>query len=57
VRTAAGARSEQHAPHANVQQPLIADFVQAVLMGREPQVNGHVGREVARVEAAIYAPA
>jgi predicted dehydrogenase len=54
INTAAGERIETLAPHPNIHQPLIADFAQAVLQERDPQVNGNLGREVARVEAAIY---
>jgi predicted dehydrogenase len=35
-------------------QPLIDDFVHAVLHNREPEVAGTVGREVARIEEKIY---
>jgi predicted dehydrogenase len=52
--TAAGARDEEHAAPANLHQPLVADFVQAVREGREPAVSGDVGLEVSRVLAAIY---
>jgi predicted dehydrogenase len=54
VVTAAGAREERHPPHANLHQPLVADFVAAVREGREPAVTGEVGLEVARVIARIY---
>ena len=56
VRIVAGGqeRREVHLPAANLHQPLIADFVQAVLAGREPAVNGGIGRAVAAVEAEIY---
>ena len=52
--TAAGARDEEHPAPANLHQPLVADFVQAVRDGREPAVSGDVGLEVSRVLAAIY---
>jgi predicted dehydrogenase len=45
---------EFHPPAPNIHQPLIDDFVQAVLAGREPGVGGAVGREVALLEARIY---
>ena len=54
IKTDAGERTETHPPHANFHQPLIDDFAQAVLAGREPQTDGEVGREVARIEAEIY---
>jgi predicted dehydrogenase len=53
IVTAAGARDETHPPHANRHQPLVEDFVSAVLQGREPAVTGAIGLEVNRVLAAI----
>ena len=47
-------RREAHPPAANLHQPLIEDFIQAVLTGRAPTVNGDIGRAVAAVEADIY---
>ena len=49
-----GERYEVHAPHANVHQPMIEDFVKAVLTDREPKVNGETGRQVAMIEEQIY---
>jgi predicted dehydrogenase len=54
IRTAEGERVEAHPPHTNLHQPLIDDFARAVMGGRDPQVSGLVGREVARVEEEIY---
>jgi len=54
VVTAAGAREERHAPHPNLHQPLVEDFVAAVREGREPAVTGETGLEVARVMSRIY---
>ncbi|HZS08247.1 MAG TPA: Gfo/Idh/MocA family oxidoreductase [Blastocatellia bacterium] len=54
IKTAAGERAETHPPHPNLQQPLIDDFAEAVLEGREPRVGGGTGREVARIEEEIY---
>ena len=54
VKTAAGERAESYAPHANFHQPLIEDFVAAVASGRDPAVDGAIGREVARIEGIIY---
>jgi predicted dehydrogenase len=48
-------RNETHPSHANLHSPLIDDFVQAILDKRKPQVDGNVGREVARIEEMIYA--
>jgi predicted dehydrogenase len=55
IKTATAERNELHPPHLNIHQPLIADFTQAVLSGREPLVDGAIGREVARIEETIYA--
>jgi predicted dehydrogenase len=55
VTTRAGERRESHPPHANLHQPLIEDFARAVLDGRDPAVGGDIGRDVARIVAAIYA--
>ena len=55
IKRAGAAESvESHPPAANLHQPLIADFVDAVLTGREPAVNGETGRTVASLEAQIY---
>jgi predicted dehydrogenase len=53
IVTAAGARDEAHPPHVNRHQPLVEDFVSAVLDDREPAVTGGLGLEVNRVLAAI----
>ena len=55
IVTAAGAREERHPPPANRHQPLVEDFVRAVLENREPAVTGALGLEVNRVLAAIDA--
>lgn len=54
ITTNDGERVETHTPHPNLHQPLIDDFVQAVLNKRDPQVDGHNGREVARINEEIY---
>jgi predicted dehydrogenase len=54
IITAAGERHESHQTPSNLHQPLIQDFVDAVLAGRSPAVTGEVGRAVADVEAQIY---
>ena len=48
-------RVEQHSPASNFHLPLIEDFVDAVVDDREPGVTGDIGREIARLEQAIYA--
>jgi predicted dehydrogenase len=55
ISTKSDERTENHPPHANLHCPLIDDFVQAILNNRKPQVDGQVGREVARIEEMIYA--
>jgi predicted dehydrogenase len=54
IRTEAGERTETHAPHPNLHQPLIEDFARALLEGRAPLVDGRIGLEVARIEEEIY---
>jgi predicted dehydrogenase len=49
-----GERYETHAPHTNLHQPMIEDFVQAVLTDRAPRVSGETGRAVAMIEEEIY---
>lgn len=55
VKTPNGEHSEAHPPHANIHQPLLADFTHAVLADQLPAVGGEIGREVARLEELIYA--
>jgi predicted dehydrogenase len=54
IVTSAGERRESQPPHPNLHRPLIDDFVDAVLSGREPGVGGAIGRAVAVVEEGIY---
>ena len=54
IRTGAGERDESHPPASNTHHPLIEDFVEAVLNGREPRVDGEIGRVVAKIEEVIY---
>jgi predicted dehydrogenase len=54
VTTGRGTRLESHPPAANLHQPLIQDFVDAVRFGRDPAVTGETGRAVAVVEEQIY---
>ena len=51
----AGVRTESHPTAANIHQPLIDDFVKAIIENREPLVTGEIGRNVARIEAQIKA--
>jgi predicted dehydrogenase len=54
IVTSGGERLERHPPAANLHAPLVEDFVAAVTNGREPAVNGPIGRAVAALEDAIY---
>ena len=54
IKTADGERTESHPPHANIHQPLIEDFANAVLNGFEPRVGGETGRQIAFLEDEIY---
>jgi predicted dehydrogenase len=57
IRVGDRERVESHPPAANVHLPLVDDFVDAVLTGREPAVTGGMGRAVAVIEDQIYAVA
>ncbi len=54
IVTAAGERRESLPPHPNLHQPLVEDFVDAVRAGRDPVVDGAVGREVQRLLEDAY---
>lgn len=54
IRIAGDERTESHAPAANIHQPLIEDFTEAVLNDREPVVTGETGRRIAQLEEEIY---
>ena len=54
VRTKQGERTESHAPHRNLHQPLIEDFIAAVRDDRSPTVDGHAGKRVSVVLERIY---
>jgi predicted dehydrogenase len=47
-------RTESHPAAANVHQPLVDDFVEAVRNRRDPAVTGDIGRAVAAIEDDIY---
>lgn len=49
-----GIRTEKRPNHINVHQPLIEDFIQAVMEDREPAVSGETGREITRILDKIY---
>ena len=54
IRIGADDCFESHPPAPNLHQPLVDDFVEAVLSGREPRVTGEIGRAVAAIEDEIY---
>lgn len=47
-------RIEIHAPAINFHQPLIENFTEAVLQGKEPAITGKIGRQIAHLEELIY---
>lgn len=49
-----GERAESHPNGANTDEPLIAEFADAVLNGRAPTVGGETGREIATLMDQIY---
>jgi predicted dehydrogenase len=57
VRTGAGDSAEVHPPATNVHVPLVEEFVDAVRNGRDPAVDGTVGRAIAAIQDEIYADA
>lgn len=54
IRTAEGERTEELPPHANLHQPLIEDFIEAVRDDRAPEVGGEAGRAVQLILDDIY---
>jgi hypothetical protein len=54
IRTRDKERFEIHEPARNIHQPLIQDFVRAVIDERQPLITGDVGKAVAEVEEEIY---
>lgn len=54
ILTADGERIENHPPHQNIHRPLIEDFAEAILNGRNPAVSGEIGKLIAEFEDAIY---
>ena len=53
ITTRDGERTEVHVPARNLHQPLIEDFVRAILDDQQPSVTGEVGKAVAEVEEEI----
>jgi predicted dehydrogenase len=49
-----GERVEKHPAAQNIHQPLIEDFVSALIEDRPPVVGGEIGRRVAEIVERIY---
>ena len=49
-----GERVEEYPPARNIHQPLIEDFVNALIDDRSPVVGGEIGRGVAEIVERIY---
>jgi 1,5-anhydro-D-fructose reductase (1,5-anhydro-D-mannitol-forming) len=54
VSNEAGEQVADYAPHKNVHQPLIEDFIDAIANNRGPKVDGRLGLDVNRVLEDIY---
>jgi predicted dehydrogenase len=54
IVTKSGERNESHPNGANTDEPLIADFTDAVLNNKKPSIGGDMGREIARLIDEIY---
>ena len=54
IRQGNESTTEIHAPPENLCAPLIADFVEAISLKREPRVSGETGRETNRIVAMAY---
>ena len=54
VKTGTEVRTEKHPNHSNFHQPLIDDFVNAVLDNGKPAVTGETGLEVNKILDRIY---
>ena len=49
-----GERVEEYPAARNIHQPLIEDFVTALIEGRSPVVFGEIGRNVAEIVERVY---
>lgn len=54
IKTNGGERTESHPPHPNFHEPLIDNFADAVINGREPAIDGESGRYVSKLIEEIY---
>lgn len=54
IATKSGERSESHPNGPNTDEPLIAEFTDAVLNDKKPSIGGDTGREIARLIDEIY---
>jgi len=46
--------TENHPPNPNFHEPLIEDFMKAVIENRQPRVYGRIGKEVNRILSEAY---
>ena len=54
IKTRSNCRTETHKPAPNIHQPLVEDFVRAIIDHRQPLITGEIGKAVAQVEEEIY---
>ena len=54
IVTRQGTTVESLPPHANLHQPLVEDFVDAIHECRTPRVTGEDGREIQRLLTEVY---
>ena len=45
---------ENHPPNPNFHLPLIEEFTEAILQGKQPEITGETGREINRIIEGIY---
>jgi predicted dehydrogenase len=55
VRIGTEERAESHPPAVNLHLPLVEEFADAVLSGRDPAVDGRTGLAIAAIQDDIYA--
>ncbi|MGW8178733.1 MAG: Gfo/Idh/MocA family protein, partial [bacterium] len=54
VITSVDNRTEHLPPNPNFHEPLIQDFMEAIMEDRLPKVDGRIGREVNRILSEVY---
>jgi len=55
ISTDQGKREEYLPPHSNVHQPLIENFIEAIIENKKPICDGLLSREVSRILDIVYA--